>query len=249
MSETHSIAAPRERKPKPGDNARRLLLARNNGILSTVSQKLGGYPFGSLAPFCLDRQGRPVVLISTIAEHTRNLKGDSRSSLIVAERMTGDVQAGGRVTLVGDFHPTPDDDDDIAERYYRFFPTARDYHKTHDFSFWRMTVGKVRYIGGFGEIHWLEPENVLTPNPFNAEQESSMVDHMNEDHVDAMRRYLEHASVPVEGGAVPTMAGVDAEGIHLLLGDDIHRIPFDQPVTSPPMVRQALVAMSKRARG
>lgn len=245
MSNTDDSALSRQSQPRPGDNARRLLLARNNGVLSTLSKKLAGYPFGSIAPFCLDREGRPVVLISTIAEHTRNLKEDRRASLIVFDRMTGDVQAAGRVTLVGDFHAAPDDD--LAERYYRFFPSARDYHKTHDFDFWRMTVSKVRYIGGFGEIYWLDPGDVLPVNPFSAEQETSMVDHMNEDHVDAMMRYLRDASVAVQDDDTPTMAGVDAEGIHLLLGDDIHRIEFDKPATSPIMVRQALISMSRRS--
>lgn len=237
---------PRADNGGPARAARDLLLARTNGILSTLSKKLDGYPFGSLAPFCLSGDGCPVILISTIAEHTRNLKADPRASLIVTEKDDGDVQAFGRVTLVGDFRPIDEADEHAAERHYRYFPSSRGYHKTHDFAFYRMEVVKVRYIGGFGAIHWLEPDKVIRPNPFTAEQETSMVNHMNDDHVEALRKYCRHAGIDVPANVKPAMAGVDADGFDLVVGDAVHRFPFESSVDSPMMVRQALVAMARK---
>ncbi len=225
--------------------ARQLLLSRTNGILSTLSRKLDGYPFGSVAPFCLDGDGRPVVLISRIAEHTRNLAADPRASLIVTEKDEGDVQAVGRVTLVGDFTRIDNDEPRTGTRYYRYFPASRGYHRTHDFDFYRMDVRKVRYIGGFGAIHWFEPDDILAANPFTAEQEASMVNHMNEDHVEAMQTYCRQRGIELASHA-PVMAGVDGDGFDLLVGETVHRIAFDEPVDTPLKVRQALVAMARR---
>ena len=81
--------------------ARRYLRAHRYGILSTLSQKLGGYPFGSLAPYVLDHAARPVILVSRLAEHTRNIDADPRVSLLVYES-SGDPQAAARITLSGD---------------------------------------------------------------------------------------------------------------------------------------------------
>jgi putative heme iron utilization protein len=137
-----------------------LLLQSYQGVLSTHSQQLQGYPFGSVVPFCLDQQGRVILLISDLAQHTKNLKVDSRCSLLVFAE-SDDIQAAARLTLIGDAQPISDHEvAAIAARYYRYFPQSQDFHQIHDFSFWRITPVKYRYIGGFGRIHWAEPQLV-----------------------------------------------------------------------------------------
>ena len=227
--------------------ARRLLLSRTNGILSTLSRKLAGYPFGSVAPFCLDGDGRPVVLISTIAEHTRNLAADSRASLIVTERDEGDVQAVGRVTLVGDFTRIENAEPRTETRYYRYFPASRGYHKTHDFDFYRMDVKKIRYIGGFGAIHWFEPDDILAANPFTAEQETSMVNHMNEDHAENMREMV-HGLFGVQPESA-SMVALDRTGflVKTTGPDDLHHFSFGREVDGAGL-RGAVVDVLQRAR-
>ncbi len=231
-----------------GQEARALLQSAQEGVLSTHSQELPGYPFGSVLPFCLNEQGQPLVLISSIAQHTRNLRADPRASLIV---LAGgdDIQAAARLTLVGDFAPVAEAAlEAAAARYYRYFPQAQDYHRTHDFSFWSLSLKRLRFIGGFGRIHWLEPEQVLQVNPFAAEREASMVQHMNEDHGDALSHYCVQAGIAVPAGISPVMAGLDAEGMHLRLGSRIVRIPFPQAVATPLAVRETLVAMARAGR-
>ncbi|MDF9391039.1 MULTISPECIES: HugZ family protein [Methylococcus] len=226
-----------------GTEARALLNQAYDGVLSTHSADMPGYPFGSVMPYCLDRGGVPVIYIANIAQHTRNIQANPKVSLIVLDRSVGDVQTNGRLTLLADAQPVQEDEVDAAERYFSFFPDARRFHNTHSFAFYRLLPVRLRYIGGFGRIHWLSPDRVLRPNPFRAEEERAMLEHMNADHRQAMRRYCEAAGVSLEAGCEPSMVGIDGEGFHLRVGTRVARFPFPAPVSTPAEVRAALVAM------
>jgi putative heme iron utilization protein len=229
--------------------ARRLLLRCYDGVLATISVAVPGYPFGSVVPFCLDRTGQPVILIADIAQHRKNAVADPRVSLTVFDRGADDLQSNGRLTLLADATRIEADSADAAARYYRCFPEAAGYHLTHSFEFWRLALKRIRFIGGFGAIHWLEPEALCTPNPFTEADESSMVGHMNADHVAAMRDYLRPLIGDMAAQASePALAGVDAEGIHVRNGQRIHRVEFPQAVESPLEVRSALVALARASR-
>lgn len=229
-----------------------LLNACYQSVLSTLSLEYQGYPFGSVAPFCLDASGQPLLLISDIAQHTKNLKADARASMIVFER-GDDIQSCARLTLLGRVQALAEGDlaeadiEAAAERYYRYFPQSRDYHRTHDFRFYRLQVERCRFIGGFGRIHWLEGESVSVSNPFDAASELRMVQHMNVDHADALRHYCALLGLAVPEGASLQMAGIDAGGCHLLLGPRVVRLAFDQPVSTAVQAREALVALARRA--
>ncbi|TJY59479.1 HugZ family protein [Sinimarinibacterium sp. CAU 1509] len=228
-------------------SARELYASSHQGILSTLSLEVPGYPFGSVITFAPDRGGRPIILISDIAQHTHNIKADARVSLTLTEG-GDDVQSTGRVTIVGNAHPVADGEiDDVAARYYRRFPHASDYHKAHDFSFFRIDPVRVRYIGGFGRIHWVSANELCLANPFDEDVEAGMIAHMNVDHVDAMHDYCRLFGVDPQKQH-PRMTGIDAEGFDLMLGKRLLRIPFEQPVTSAIEVRQAMVALVQRAR-
>ena len=227
-------------------HARLLLLKEYRGVLSTHSQAMPGFPFGSVVPYCLDASGRPLILISRIAQHTRNLKGDGRCSLLVGERAADDVQAAGRLTLLAEARQLdgPAAIEAAAQRYYRYFPESRDYHRVHDFDFWVLDPVRWRYIGGFGAIHWLD--QVALANPFaveNGEVERSMVEHMNEDHAAAITHYVEQAGLPRSPAA--QLAGIDSEGFHLRIGQALHWLAFAAPCETPVAVRQALVALAR----
>lgn len=246
----HSISGAFFMEKKSSEQlARELLQEGYKAVLSTHSKEVEGYPFGSVVPYCLDAQSRPVILISTIAQHTKNLKEDARASIIVLAQGE-DIQAAARLTVVGDFEQIPEDESDgVAERYYRYFPDSRDYHKTHDFSFWRLNPKRLRFIGGFGRIHWQAPEGVLKASPFDYAREAGMVNHMNDDHADAILHYCAQANVAVPEGVTPVMTGLDSEGMHLRLGYQIVRIPFEKEVTTPLEARETLVAMARAGRG
>lgn len=226
--------------------ARRLLLACYDGVLATISLAVPGYPFGSVVPFCLDRQGQPIILIADIAQHRKNLVADPRVSLTVFDRAADDLQTNGRLTLLADAQRIDAGDADTMTRYYRYFPESQDYHLTHSFEFWRLHLKRIRYIGGFGAIHWLEPPQLIAASPFSAADEAAMVAHMNADHRDTMQDYLKPLmGAEAAAASNPSLAGVDAEGIHLRTERRVWRLEFPRTVSTPGEVRQALVAMAK----
>ncbi len=226
--------------------ARDLLQQGYQGILCTNSKDLPGYPFGSVVPYILNANGQPVILISTIAQHTKNILYDNKVSLVVTEAGADDQQAVGRVTYIGDARKLDDQANDTRERYYEFFPQSRGYHKTHDFDFYSIDLQRVRYIGGFGIIFWVEKDKFLMPNPFSLEQEQGMLRHMNKDHADAIRHYCDLHDIQIPDNQNPVMVGIDSEGFHIRIGKRIHRINFKQPVNTNEEVRKALVEMAQQ---
>jgi putative heme iron utilization protein len=220
--------------------ARTLFLKESFGVLSTISLDVPGYPFGSIVPYCADELCRPVIYISHIAQHTKNILADSRVSLTVMERnvTSDDVQAHGRVTFIANARGIGEIESEVRERYFRYFPSARQYEQTHDFAFFRLELVRVRFIGGFGQIYWMEPDQFVTRNPFSFQQESRIIEHMNKDHADSLRHYA--------GGASSVMTGIDAEGFDLLVSGNKLRLEFDTPVQDMEQARQCLIAMAKR---
>ena len=224
-------------------NARELLLKEYRGALSTLSKAMPGFPFGSVVPYCLDEQGRPLILISRIAQHTHNLQKDPKCSLLVGERDAEDVQAVGRLTVLAQAHKLeePAAVEAAAERYYRYFPESSNYHKAHDFDFWVLAPVRHRYIGGFGAIHWVD--NLSLANPFAGKAELSMIEHMNSDHANAIEHYVQLSGLPQTAAA--QMVGIDAEGMHLRIGQAVHWLPFAAPCNTPLQVREALVFLAR----
>ncbi len=239
-----------EPKVQAANDARSLLQNEYHGILSTHSHDVPGYPFGSVMPYCLDGEGNPVILISRIAQHTKNIEANPKVSLIVSESCIDDVHLGGRLTWIGDAERVDAEDADLPAletRYYSFFPAAKSYHKAHGFDFYRIKLARARFIAGFGKIWWAKNELVQKANPFHGVIEQGMVKHMNEDHGDALVKYCKAANIELPEGVELKMAGLDSEGMHLLIGSRVVRIPFGEEVVDPMSVRKQLVAMAKVA--
>src|SRR5437762_6501703 len=221
------------------DAARRLFLQESFGVLATISLDVPGYPFGSITPYCADDQCRPIIYISHIAQHTRNIVADSRVSLTIVERNvdSDDVQARGRVTCIANARPVEASESAVRERYFRYFPSSRQYDQTHDFTFFRLELVRIRFIGGFGQIFWLDPAEFIAKNPFSPAQELQIVQHMNNDHADALKRYC--------GGVAATMVGIDSDGFDVLKSGKKVRFTFETPIHTMNEARQALIAMAQ----
>lgn len=239
--------------------ARKFLRSTHNGVLSTFSSKFAGYPFGSVAPFILDQNAQPVILISSIAEHTKNILANPKVSLLVLEGHE-DLQASSRLTLIGEASKieatvTSSDYQNLQARYLRYFPQSASYFATHDFSFYHIAVTHARFIAGFGKMGWIEGEELmdgaLTSAPsVLSTQETGIIKHMNADHAHSMVAYCQHfhgiTAVHAE------MLGIDGEGfdVRVTLPDNsikTIRFSFDQPISDAHSARVALVAMSKLA--
>jgi len=226
------------------DAARRFLRGRHAGTLATVSARLPGYPFGSVVPYALDGDARPVLLVSALAEHTRNLAADPRASLVV-HAYEEDVQAGPRLTLVGDAEPVPAADPG-RERYLRRFPDAERLVALGDFSFHRIAGRKLLFVQGFGRIDWIEAGAFAPPANALADAEADILDHMNADHAETLRLYCR-----VFAGAEVREArttGVDCDGIDVRADGKLFRFDFDPPAIDAATVRERLVALAGRAR-
>ena len=222
--------------------ARSLLRRADAGVLSTHSTEIAGFPFGSLAPFAMTIECRPLLYVSRLAEHTRNLDADPRCCLTVIEATLGDRQAVGRASLLGEAHALPDAERaSAAERYFALFPEQRAYEQFGDFGFWRIEPMRVRWIGGFGEIRWIEPDAWLVASPEWSSGEASIVAHMNDDHRDALARLC--------GADDAAMLACDVEGFHVRAGDRVRWIPFSRPCATAQEVRQEMVRLTRAARG
>lgn len=227
-----------------GTAARRFVRGQHSGVLSTISRRVEGFPFGSVAPFILDHAGCPVILISTLAEHTKNIDADSRVSLIV-QPYSPDMQVAGRVTLLGRAQRLNDKSEQGA-RYLRFHPQAESYFSMHDFSFYRIEPVRIRFIGGFGKIHWVEPEQYLTPESPLAKQESGIIEHMNREHSESLRAYCRHVH-GVET-AQADMIGIDPDGFDVRGDAGELRFEFATPVSDAEQAREVLVQLARAAR-
>lgn len=138
--------------------ARALLATESVGVLSTISVHRQGYPYGSVTPYALAADGAPLLLLSRLAAHTKNLAADPRAGLFIGDRSAvEDPQAGARVSLLGRVTPLAADGvPDGRARYLARWPRAADYLALGDFAFWRFAIEEARLIAGFGEIRWLE---------------------------------------------------------------------------------------------
>lgn len=227
-----------------GDEARRFVRSQQSGVLSTLSRRIEGFPFGSVAPFVPDHAGCPVILISTLAEHTKNLDADPRCSLIV-QPYSLDMRVVGRATVIGRATRLADKDA-LGRRYLRYHPQAEAYFAMHDFSFYRIEPVRVRWIGGFGRIHWVEAADYLLAETPLADQEADILAHMNTDHSHNLTAYCRH----VHGVETPTaeMIGIDPDGFDLRAEGRVLRFDFPARVSDAQQARSALVALAQLAK-
>lgn len=228
-----------------GAEARRFLRGRRHGVLSTLSRRHDGYPFGSVVPFVLDHEARPAIFISRLAEHTRNIEADSRVSLLVNDA-GDDVQAGARLTLLGDAARAGGDIEALRVRYLNYHPAAGQLMALGDFAFYVVTPRALRFIGGFGHIHWVTAASYLPAVNHLSQQEPDIVAHMNTEHAHNLREYCHH----YHGRTVheARMAGIDCDGFDVRADGELLRFEFERPITDASSAREALVAMAGKAR-
>ena len=236
--------------PTHAERARTLAAQIKTGTLCTLATEPEGYPYGSFVTVAFDG-ANPVFLISTMAEHTRNLQRDPRASLLVAESGSEDPLANGRVTLLG---PCAQVEDGGGARaaFLATHPNAAYYVDFGDFAFWKLKVESIRYIGGYGRMSWVDGADwhAAEPDPL-ASAAPGIIAHMNDDHADSMMLYCKAFTKATDLDAA-TMTGVDRYGFEMSAataeGPRPVRLAFPEPVRTPEEVRAALVAMLNRAR-
>lgn len=232
--------------PNGGDAARRLIRQARTATLATLLDD--GMPYASLVKVASDLAGQPVILVSRLAWHTRNLEADGRGSLLFrADPGEDDPLEAARLTAIGRLSPCPNED--CARRFLACHPEAAGYAAFSDFGFWRMEMERCHAIAGFGRIETLEAGAVVLPHR-EAEALGQLapqaLDHMNRDHLDALGLYATRllGRQPADWRAT----ALDADGIEMSDGERSHRLAFDQPVRTAAELRATLKALADRAR-
>jgi putative heme iron utilization protein len=233
----------------PGKVARSLLRRSRQGALATLMAGSGD-PYCSLVNVASHPDGSPILLISRLAVHTRNLLADARVSLMLDERVEGDPLEGSRIMLAGRAEEAASPDQEIVRRrYLNAHPSGEAFVNFKDFSFFRIRPGGTHLVAGFGRILDLKPEQFLTDISGASalvEAEQGAIDHMNADHREAINLYATRLL-----GAEPAdwrCTGCDPDGIDLQAGAKTLRLDFPQPVTGPGELRKMLVRLAEEAR-
>jgi putative heme iron utilization protein len=225
---------------------KKLLREGRSGALATLLPPAGD-PYCSLVNVATAPDGAPLLLISRLAVHTKNILADPRVSLMLDERKEGDPLQGARVMLMGTAAAT--DDAEARRRYLARQPEAEMFAGFADFAFYRMELKAAHLVAGFGRIVDLKPQDVLTDTADAAElvaAEPGILAHMNDDHADAVRLYATKLLGAPDGEW--RCVGCDPEGLELQHGRTALRLPFRQRVRSTGVLRQVLKQMADEAR-
>jgi putative heme iron utilization protein len=240
-------------EPSYAERVRTLLSNERIGTLATQSHHHPGWPFASVMPYALLADGSPVFLISGMAVHTQNLLADPRASLLVMQSGSdADPLGAPRATLLGHVHRVDEAGESLRRTYLDRHPSARYWVDFSDFSFFRLEVSHLYFVGGFGVMGWVGANDYATAeaDPL-AEASAGILEHMNRDHAEALRDITRR------------FGGLDAEAATMVSCDRLGfvvrartaegmkglRIAFPQEVRSREDARKVLVSMTREARG
>ena len=223
-------------------------LMRNcrEGVLSTVSKKYEGYPFGSFVTFISGADRSIIFYASDIAQHTINLKNNSKACITLFNLSEGDKQDSSRLSLMGDVKKIDKDVEEISGKFIEFFPESSQYSNMHDFNFYSLNISQVRWIGGFGKIAWLSSTNWNPIRPKWLKQEKSMIEHMNEDHSNSIVSTL-NAKLGIKDKHAK-MLRLTMDGYYVSSKNKIYFLDFNLPCFTVNQYRDKLVEQAKEYR-
>ena len=230
----------------PAAAARKLMREARSGALATLMASSGD-PYCSLVNVASAADGSPLLLISRLAVHTKNILADPRVSLMLDERKEGDPLEGARVMLMGTAAVT--DDPSVRQRYLARQPEAEMFAGFGDFAFYRIELKGSHFVGGFGRIVDLKREALvldLAGAESLVEAEPEILAHMNADHADTCRLYATKLLGARDGEW--RCAGCDPDGLDLQLGRKGLRLVFPQKVRTPGALRKVLKQLAEQAR-
>jgi heme oxygenase (biliverdin-IX-beta and delta-forming) len=225
--------------------AKKLLREGRSGALATLMPGSGD-PYCSLVNVATAMEGAPLLLLSDLALHTKNIQADARVSLMLDERKEGDPLEGARIMLMGTCAKS---DPSVAGAYLRRHPEAEMFANFGDFAFYRMEIGRAHLVAGFGRIVDVNAKDLLadlSDAQALIEAEPGAIAHMNEDHADACRLYATKLLGAPDGDW--RCVGIDPDGLELQRGRTALRLPFPQRITAPGPLRAVLNQLADQAR-
>ena len=238
-------------RPSPAEGARTIAASTNSGTLATISS--AGDPWASFVTYGL-LNGAPVLCVSSLAEHGRNLSADQRASIsIVSPTSDPDPQAWARVTLAGVAErPVGVELDAARDAHLAAVPGATNYIDFADFTLWLLRVGRVRWYGGYGQM------DVVTGADYAAAQADPLaphaaraIAHLNTDHTESLRDMARNLAGFPDATAA-TCTGADRYGLALTVstphGTAHTRVEYAAPIDSHDDFRSATIELVQRAR-
>jgi len=231
-----------------GREIRNLMRASRTATLSTGLAIADAWPYGSMVTVAVDFDAAPLLLFSGLSDHTRNLEADNRASLLfVAPSRHRNPQRGPRVTILGKMRKTRKPEH--AQRFLAMHPEAALYAGFGDFDFYRMSVERAHWVGGFAQAQWLRGRDVSSEalaGKSVAESALEIIEHMNADHADAVDLYAR--SLLKRRGSGWRMTGIDPDGADLERNGRFARLCFPESIIDAGQARDVLVALAAAAR-
>jgi len=233
----------------PSRSAKSLLRRSRQGALATVMVNSGD-PYCSIVNVAANADGAPLLLISRLAVHTKNILADNRVSLMLDERVAGDPLEGSRIMVAGRAEELAGEAVTLARRrYLAAHPSAEAFADFKDFAFFRIAPSGLHLVAGFGRIIDLKPAQFLTDISDAAdllEAEAGAVEHMNEDHREAMNLYA--TKLLGAEAADWRCTGCDPEGMDMQAERQTLRLEFPERVRTGTELRKILVRLAAEAR-
>ncbi len=248
MSRENATAkSPAGGEPTAAEASRTLLRRALKGALATLEPGTG-VPYASLVTVATEPDGTPLLLLSRLAVHTKNLIADARASLLIdGTGVDGDPLAGGRVTVTGRVRAASSET--ARSRFLARHPGAEIYVDFPDFRFFVLDCERAHFIGGFGRIVDLGRDDILRPvagSEALVAAEAGIVAHMNGDHADALRLCATVLLDAPDGEW--RITGIDPDGCDLISGGHCLRLDFDRRLSTPDDARMVFRSLSMRAR-
>jgi putative heme iron utilization protein len=232
-----------EPEARPGVVGRALIRRRGHVALATLCDR---QPYVSLVASACGLDGSPLLLLSDLAQHTRNLKAEPAASLLFEDTAgMPDPLAGSRLTVIG--RAALCADRHAFSRFIARHPAAASYAGFADFRLYRVEIERGHLVAGFGRIAWIEAEDLRLAGdwPELAAGEAGIVADINANHPAALAAIVAHRLQRVGTGW--QMSGIDPEGFDLRRGNDTARIDFAAPAPTPAAAREALVTLTRQA--
>jgi len=233
-----------------GREALTLLRAAERATLATclAREAQAGWPYASLVLLATAADGAPLLLLSDLADHSKNIAKDPRVSLLIDGTLgLAEPLTGPRLSLLGRAEASRDEA--LLARFLRRHPSAGTYAKFKDFRLYRVTPETAHLVAGFGRIYWLAKDEVFAraSAPALAAAEADILAHMNDDHGEAVQLIAQN--LLGLAGRHWALVGIDPQGLDLRAEGSIARLDFETPIRDPGEARAALVRLARAARG
>lgn len=238
-------------KTKGAKDAIRIYRRTFAGDMATLGREgnlAAGYPIGSVTPFIIDHTGSPVIYTACVAEHTKNAQDNGKASLMLRQvEKQHYIETGWRLTCIGDLIEVQKDERErVKASYLRHYPEIESYTKVHDFYFFRLNIVVARVIMGFGRISWVDADELAKPSTLSYEEESQIIEHMNNDHQSALKHYLKQMQVDVkEHQKAPRMVAVNQFGATIDYRHRLYFLEFKEEANDMRQIRKQLVNLAK----